>query len=108
LTVGENSRIEIVEHQHDAAHPEPSVTVKLVKGSLRVLVGSAFASPGAKFEVQTPGGRALAHGGTFVMWADKETSGVANIGTSGAVEFTSAGQTARLAPGEYTHAAPGG
>lgn len=107
LTVGENSRIEIIEHQHDPARPERSVTVKLVQGSLRALVGNAFEAAGSKFEVQTPTGNAVAHGGVFVMWADKETSGAANIGTAGTIEFSSAGQTARLAPGEYSHAAKG-
>jgi hypothetical protein len=107
LTVGANSRVEIIEHRHDQARPERSVTVRLVQGGLRVFVGSAFAAAGSKFEVQTPTASAVAHGGTFVVWADKDTSGTANIGTSGAVEFTSGGQTARLAPGEYSHAAAG-
>ena len=108
LTVGENSRIEIIEHQHDPARPERSVTVKLVQGSLRVLVGNAFEATGSKFEVQTPNGNAIAHSGTFVIWADKGTTGAANIGTAGTIEFSSAGQTARLAPGEYSHAVKGG
>jgi hypothetical protein len=107
LTVGENSRVEIVEHEHDQARPERSVTVRLVQGSLRAFVGSAFATAGSKFEVRTPMASAIAHGGTFVVWVDKNTSGVANIGTSGAIEFTSGGQTARLAPGEYSHAPAG-
>jgi len=105
LTVGENSRVEIIEHEHDQASAERSVTVRLVQGSLRVFVGNAFATAGSKFEVQTPTASAVAHGGVFVVWVDKDTSGTANIGTSGSVEFTSGGQTARLAPGEYSHAA---
>lgn len=108
LTVGPNSRLEIIEHEHDPARPERSVTVKLVRGSLRVLVGNAFEAAGSKFEVQTPTAHAVAHSGVFVIWADKETTGTANIGTSGSVEFTSGGQTTRLAPGEYSHSAKGG
>jgi hypothetical protein len=108
LTVGQNSRIEIIEHDHDPARPERSVTVKLVRGSLRAFVGNAFEAAGSKFEVQTPTGNAVAHSGVFVMWVDKDTTGTANIGTSGAVEFTSGGQTARLAPGEYSHSTKGG
>lgn len=107
LTVGENSRIEIIEHDHDPARPERSVRVKLVQGSLRALVGNDFASPGSRFEVRTPTATAQAHGGLFVVWADQAQSGAANIGVSGAVEFTSGGQTARLAPGEYSQAAQG-
>lgn len=107
LTVGENSRVEIIEHEHDPASPARSVTVRLVQGSLRALIGSGFATAGSKFEVRTPTASAVAHGGTFVVWVDKNISGTANIGTFGAVEFTSGGQTASLAPGEYTHAAAG-
>lgn len=108
LTVGPNSRLEIIEHDHDPARPERSVTIKLVRGSLRALVGNAFDAAGSKFEVQTPTASAVAHSGVFVIWVDKETTGTANIGTSGSVEFTSGGQTTRLAPGEYSHLAKGG
>lgn len=107
LTVGENSRIEIVEHDHEVGRPERSVTVRLVQGSLRALVGNDFASPGSKFEIQTPTASAQAQGGLFVVWTDREGSGAANIGPAGSVDFTSAGQTARLAPGEYSQAPAG-
>jgi hypothetical protein len=108
LTIGPNSRIEIIEHDHDAARPERSVSVKLMQGSLRALVGPGFEAAGSKFEVQTPTATAVAHGGQFVIWVDKDTTGTANIGTAGAVEFTAGGETVRVAPGEFTHAAKDG
>ncbi len=107
LTVGENSRIEIVEHDHDTARADRSVTIKLERGSLRVLVGSDFETPDSKFEIQTPTARAVTRSGLFVVWTDGETSGAANVGQAGSLELSSAGQTARLSPGEFTEAVKG-
>lgn len=108
LTVGENSRIEIVEHDHQRGRAERSVTIKLVRGSLRALVGTDFASPASKFEVQMPAAVAQSHGGLFVVWADKEQAGAANIGSAGGLDFIAGGQTARLEPGDYSQTAGGG
>lgn len=107
LTVGENSRIEIVEHDHEQGRAERSVTIKLVRGSLRALVGADFASPGSKFEVQAPTATAQSHGGLFVVWAEKDRSGAANIGSAGGLDFIAGGQLARLEPGDYSQAAGG-
>ncbi len=104
LTLGENSRVEILDHRHDPAQAKAATTVRLTQGSLRALVGSAHTA-GATFEVQTPTSRVVAHSGTLVVWADGPLSGAANIGTAGTVEFIAGGQAARLAPGEFTHAA---
>ena len=107
LTLGENSRVELLDHRHDPARSQSVTTVRLTQGSLRAMVGSAHTTAGATFEVQTPTSRVVAHGGTLVVWTDGELSGAANIGTTGTVEFTAGGRTARLGPGEFTHAAKG-
>ena len=107
LTLGENSRVEMLDHRHDPAQSQSVTAVRLTQGSLRAMVGSAHTTAGATFEVQTPTSRVVAHGGTLVVWADGGLSGAANVGTAGTVEFTADGRTVRLAPGEFTHAAKG-
>lgn len=102
LTLGENSRVEILDHRHDQAQAQAATTVRLTQGSLRALVGSAHTA-GATFEVQTPTSRVVAHGGTLVVWADGTLSGAANLSRTGAVEFIAGGQTSRLEPGHYSH-----
>jgi len=104
LTLGEHSRIEIVHHAHDEERGRRVVTVRLVRGSLRAVVGSAFATEGSKFEVLMPGATVVARGGAFVLWVEGGENGVANIGAAGAVAFTSGGQTVALGPGQFTHA----
>ncbi|WP_447975414.1 FecR family protein [Nitrospira sp. Kam-Ns4a] len=107
LTVGENSRVEIVHHDHDPAQDQRSVTVRLVRGSLRAVVGNAFATEGSKFEVLMPGATVVARGGLFVVWTEGEESGAANIGASGEIAFTSGGRTVHLDPSQYSVAPVG-
>lgn len=102
LTLGENSRVELLDHRHDPAQAQAATTVRLTQGSLRAMVGSAHTA-GATFEVQTPTSRVVARGGTLVVWADGTLSGAANIGRTGTVEFIADGQTSRLEPGQYSH-----
>ncbi|TAJ10784.1 MAG: hypothetical protein EPO61_00440 [Nitrospirae bacterium] len=102
LTLGENSRVEILDHRHDSAQAQAATTVRLTQGSLRAMVGSAHTA-GATFEVQTPTSRVVAHGGTLVVWADGTLSGAANIGTAGMVDFIAGGQISRLEAGQYSH-----
>lgn len=104
LTLGEHSRIEIVHHAHDEEQGRRVVTVRLVRGSLRAVVGSAFATEGSKFEVLMPGATVVAQGGVFVLWVEGDENGVANIGAAGTVAFTSGGHTLTLGPGQFTHA----
>jgi hypothetical protein len=107
LTVGEHSRVEINEHIYDPSQNRRSMVVKLVRGTLRALISKVFDGSGSKFEIHTPTAVAAARGTYFVVWVQGELSGVVNIGASGRVDFTSAGQTVSLAPGQFSVALPG-
>jgi hypothetical protein len=110
LTIGENSIVEIAEHTYDSSVDIRSVTLKLAQGKLRALVGRIFGGQGSKFIVRTPTAFAASQGTYFVVWTDGTMSGVANIGTTGQVSFTSGSRTVVLNPGQFTvaaaHAAP--
>ena len=135
LTIGEKSRVEVSEHLYDPANNQRSTVLRLVQGKMRALVGKAFAQ-GSRFEVHTPTAVAAARGTYFVVWIDEADSsqfgmnaggrvrpvalrgmdmaqapsgatGVANIGSSGNVGFTSGGQTVEVWPGTFSVAPPG-
>src|SRR3989475_1375134 len=136
LTVGENSRVEISEYIYDSANDQRSTVVRLLQGKARVLVGKLFAGLGSRFEVHTPTAVAAARGTYFVVWNEEKAgqkmgmmqigtvrpvsfqgievaelqaggTGVANIGSSGNVGFTSGGQTVEVPPGMFSFAPPG-
>jgi hypothetical protein len=136
LTVGENSRVEVSEYIYDSANDQRSSVLRLVQGKARALVGKLFAGLGSRFEVHTPTAVAAARGTYFVVWIEEKASrkmgmnetgtvrpvsfqglevaelqaggtGVANIGSSGNVAFTSGGQTVVVLPGSYAFAPPG-
>lgn len=135
LTIGENSRVEVSEHIYDPANNQRSTVLRLVQGSVRALVGKAFAV-GSRFEVHTPTAVAASRGTYFVVWIEDQagsrvgmhevgqvrpvsfqgldvaqapqgTTGLANIGNSGDVGFTSGGQTVEVGPGMFSIAPPG-
>ncbi len=102
LTIGSNSRVEITEYIFDPDQGRRSTLIKLFKGRLRALVGKLFAKMGSKFEIHTPTAVAAARGTYFVMWIEENPGvGVANIGATGTVGFTSEGQTVAVQPGQY-------
>jgi hypothetical protein len=107
LTVGEHSRVEISEHIYDPSQNRRSMVVKLVRGTLRALISKVFDGSGSKFEIHTPTAVAAARGTYFVVWVQGDLSGVVNIGSSGRVDFTSAGQSVSLAPGQFSVAPVG-
>ena len=136
LTVGENSRVEVSEYIYDPANNQRSSVLRMIQGKARALVGKLFAGLGSRFEVHTPTAVAAARGTYFVVWIEEKTSqkmglneigtvrpvflqdievaelqaggtGVANIGSSGNVAFTSGGQTVEVPPGNYSFAPPG-
>jgi len=136
LTVGENSRVEVNEFIYDPANNQRSTILRLFQGKARALVGKLFAGLGSKFEVHTPTAVAAARGTYFVVWIEEKASqkmgmneigivrpvsfqgvevaelqaegtGVANIGNSGNVAFTSGGQTVVVPPGNYSIALQG-
>jgi len=102
LTIGSNSRVEITQYIFDPDQGRRSTVIKLFKGRLRALVGKLFAKMGSKFEIHTPTAVAAARGTYFVMWIEPSPGvGVANIGPTGSVDFTSQGQTVSVQPGQY-------
>jgi len=136
LTVGESSRVEVNEYIYDPANNQRSTILRLFQGKARALVGRLFAGLGSRFEVHTPGAVVAARGTYFVVWLEEKASqkmgmneigivrpvsfqgvevaelqaegtGVANIGNSGNVAFTSGGQTVVVPPGNYAFAPPG-
>ena len=136
LTVGENSRVEVSEYIYDPANNQRSSVLRLIQGKARALVGKLFAGLGSKFEVHTPTAVAAARGTYFVVWFEEKASqkmglnaigtvrpvsgqglevaelqaggtGVANIGSSGNVAFTSGGQTVVVPPGNFSFAPAG-
>src|SRR3989442_93974 len=136
LTVGENSRVEVSEYIYDPANNQRSSVLRMIQGKARALVGKLFAGLGSKFEVHTPTAVAAARGTYFVVWIEEKASqkmglneigtvrpvsvqglelaelqaggtGVANIGSSGNVAFTSGGQTVEVPPGSFAFAPPG-
>src|SRR5712691_7306434 len=136
LTVGENSRVEVSEYIYDSANNQRSSVLRLLQGKARALVGKLFAGLGSRFEVHTPTAVAAARGTYFVVWVEEKASqrmgmneigtvrpvsfqgievaelqaggtGVANIGNSGNVAFTSVGKTVEVPPGSYAFAPSG-
>jgi len=105
LTIGENSMVEIVEHIYDSSVDTRSVTLRLREGKVRALVGPIFGRKGAKFSVRTPTAFVASQGAYFAVWTDGLRSGVANIGTTGHVSFTSGDRTVVLNSGQFTVAA---
>lgn len=135
LTVGENSRVEVSEHVYDPANNQRSTVLKLTQGKARALVGKLFAGAGSKFEIHTTTAVAAARGTYFVVWIEgtpgkqvgdagsvrpvflqgidvaqvpQGATGVANIGNTGTVGFTSGGQTVNVGPGTFSIGLPGG
>lgn len=108
LTVGEHSRVEITEYIIDPDRKSLLVTVNLVKGKVRALVGKLFTGSGSRFEVHTPSMVAAARGTYYVAWIEGGTSGAANIGTHGRVEVIANGQSVMLHPGQFSLARPTG
>ena len=104
LTVGEHSRVEIAEHVYKPAQDLRSVSINLVAGKVRALVSQLLTGPGSTFEVRTDTAVSVARGTYFVAWYEQNTSGIANIGNHGRVEFTSEGKTVTVEPGHYSMA----
>jgi hypothetical protein len=107
LTVGENSKVRITEYVYNPNQNIRSAVVHLLEGRLRALVAKAFKGPGSKFEIHTPTAVAAARGTYFVVWSEGGKSGMVNIGEEGKVDFTAAGKTVTVSPGQYSVALPG-
>jgi hypothetical protein len=107
LTMGPQARVEIAEYLHDPDQHVRRMTVKLVHGTVRVLVGRTFAGLGSTFVVQTGTASIIANATYCVVWSNEQGTGVANIGTRGAVSFVAGGRLVMLEPGFYAIAQAG-
>ena len=135
LTMSEHSKIQINEQIYAPNQGKRSMVFSLLEGKVRALVTKVFQGPGSRFEIRTPSAVAAARGTDFVVWIEPrgdgqgrstevpqsaspvseaagslpihELTGIANIGDSGNVDFTSHGQTVTVKPGQYATAVPG-
>jgi hypothetical protein len=132
LTIGENSRLEVTEQTYRAGSNTRTFVAHLSRGSVRALVGRPFEGENSVFEIHAGTAVATARGTYFVLWnearpalsgnvesregrqaqagtgtIEEGRSGVANIGQTGNVAFTSGGATVLVMPGQFSIAAPG-
>lgn len=132
LTIGENSRLEITEQTYRAGSSTRTFVAHLSRGSVRALVGRLFEGDNSVFEIHAGTAVATARGTYFVLWnearpalsgsvepkegrrapaeagtVEEGRSGVANIGQTGNVAFTSGGATVLVLPGQFSIALPG-
>lgn len=124
LTLGDNSRLEIVEQTYESGGDQRAFVAHLSRGSVRALVARQFEGGNSTFEIDAGTSAVTARGTYFVTWVngkppagkrpvDEEgmemegASGVANIGRSGNVAFTSGGATVLVLPGQFSIALPG-
>jgi hypothetical protein len=133
VTLGEKSRMEMTEQTYQAGAESRVFVAHLTRGKARVLVGRRFKGDNSTFEVHSKTAVVSARGTYFVTWieeapkrppvpdrkgggrppvdeppADYEgATGVANIGTSGDITFTSGGATVLVLPGQSSVAMPG-
>jgi hypothetical protein len=124
LTLGDNSRLEVTEQSYRTGSDDRAFVAHLTRGSVRALVARQFEGDNSTFEIDAGTSAVTARGTYFVTWLngkppagkrppDEEgmemegASGVANIGRSGVVAFTSGGATVLVLPGQFSIALPG-
>ena len=123
LTVGDNSRLEVTEQSYEPGSDQRAFVAHLIRGSVRALVTRQFEGGNSTFEIDAGTSAVTARGTYFVTWVNGKppvgkrpaeegmemegASGVANIGRSGNVAFTSGGATVLVLPGQFSIALPG-
>jgi len=123
LTLGDNSRLEVVEQSYETGSDQRAFVAHLIRGTVRALVARQFEGDNSTFEIDAGTSAVTARGTYFVTWVngkpsgkrptDEEgldmegASGVANIGRTGNVAFTSGGATVLVLPGQFSIALPG-
>ena len=100
LTLGDNSRLEVVEQSYEAGGDQRAFVAHLARGTVRALVARQFEGDNSTFEIDAGTSAVTARGTYFVTWVngkplgrkaptDEEglemegASGVANIGRTG-------------------------
>jgi FecR protein len=123
LTLGDNSRLEVVEQSYEVGGDQRAFVAHLSRGSVRALVTRQFEGGNSTFEIDAGTSAVTARGTYFVTWVNGKppagkrameegmemegASGVANIGRDGNVAFTSGGATVLVLPGQFSIALPG-
>ena len=123
LTLGDNSRLEVTEQSYQTGSDQRAFVAHLSRGSVRALVARQFEGGNSTFEIDAGTSAVTARGTYFVTWVNGKppagkrmseegmemegASGVANIGRTGNVAFTSGGATVLVLPGQFSIALPG-
>lgn len=134
IAIGANSRLEMTEQTYSPGSENRAFVAHLMRGKVRVLAGRRFPGDNSVFEVHSRTAVATARGTYFLMWIEEAPSpspakdqkrgsrplppedlgsdyegatGLANIGHSGDVAFTSGGATVLVLPGQSTIALAG-
>jgi FecR-like protein len=124
LTLGDNSRLEVTEQSYELGSDQRAFVAHLTRGSVRALVARHFEGGNSTFEIDSGTSAVTARGTYFVTWVNGKpsagkrpvaeegmemegASGVANIGRTGNVAFTSGGATVLVLPGQFSIALPG-
>ena len=124
LTLGDNSRLEVKEQAYELGSDQRAFVAHLSRGSVRALITRQFEGGNSTFEIDAGTSAVTARGTYFVTWVNGKppvgkrsateegmemegASGVANIGRTGNVAFTSGGATVLVLPGQFSIALPG-
>jgi hypothetical protein len=124
VTLGDNSRLEVTEQSYRTGSDQRAFVAHLRRGSVRALVARQFEGDNSTFEIDAGTSAVTARGTYFVTWVNGKSpagkrqaeeggmetegaSGVANIGRTGVVAFTSGGATVLVLPGQFSIALPG-
>jgi hypothetical protein len=132
IAMGERSRFAMTEQTYQAGSDSRAFVAHLTRGKARALVGRSFKGDNSIFELHSRSAVASVRGTYFVMWVEEVprlpatkdrkgepripfvdeateegATGVANIGTSGDITFTSGGATVLVLPGQSSIALPG-
>jgi hypothetical protein len=124
LTLGDNSRLEVTEQAYELGSDQRAFVAHLSRGSVRALISRQYEGGNSTFEIDAGTAAVTARGTYFVTWVNGKppagkrpateegmemegASGVANIGRTGNVAFTSGGATVLVLPGQFSIALPG-
>ena len=107
LAMGQQTRMKIDEYLHAPDQQVRRMVVHLEQGTMRVLVGRAFSGLGSTFVIRAGTANVIANAAYCVVWRHEEETGVANIGSGGAVSFMAGGRVVILEPGFYSIAQAG-
>ena len=125
LTLGDNSRLEVVEQSYEAGGDQRAFVAHLARGTVRALVARQFEGDNSTFEIDAGTSAVTARGTYFVTWVNgkpparkasrrtkrewrwRAPAVSRTSGGNGDVAFTSGGATVLVLPGQFSIALPG-